>query len=470
MGETAVKFALDKLNDLLKMGLELNNVREEITHVQAELSIIEGFLQDADSKRNTNPAVQRWVNQVREVAYRIQAAIDTFLEDIEGNSRRRIDLFSKLVSYAKKPFKLNKLGEEVKAIRETLRTIGRIVAELGITNNAAANDENDEPPFRPTIPEEIDGSDVVGLESDEDKIIKHLLDRSVSRRTVLSIVGIGGIGKTTLAKKVYESTRLEGQFDCRIWLSISQKFNVHDLLRKILKELQNEELAIEDDKLWSAVQKFLNKKRYFIILDDVWSTDLWKRLKIAIPDKKNASRVLITSRSEDVSRAADRDTELCKLRFLNETDSLDLLFRKAFPNREPGGSYPELNKVAKELSKKCDGLPLALTVLGGILSTREESYTAWQEVNSTLNWHTEKTELCQQVLHLSYEDLPQYLKQCFLYFASFPEDHKISAKHVIKMWIAEESRAKDGQAIKEDTAKEYFRELVQRWIQVLKNN
>ncbi|KAJ4817897.1 Disease resistance protein (CC-NBS-LRR class) family [Rhynchospora pubera] len=240
MEEAEVKYALGKVEDLLKKGLELYNVREEITQMQLELRMIEGFLQDANSKRNRNPAVEQWVNE---------------------------------------------LGEEVKAIRKTLRTIGQIKADLGITNVAAANDENEEPPFRPARPDEIDLSDVVGLESDSHDIIKHLLDRNISRHTVLSIVGTGGIGETTLAKTIYESTEVTREFDCRIWVSISQKFNVHDLLRKILKELEQEDRpAIEDNNLRSALQRLLNEKRYFIILDDVWGTDLWESLKIALPD------------------------------------------------------------------------------------------------------------------------------------------------------------------------------------------
>ncbi|KAJ3684771.1 hypothetical protein LUZ61_013935 [Rhynchospora tenuis] len=464
MDAAALKFALDKLsNVLLNMGLEMYNVSDEIGLMQLELEIIEGFLQDAYSKRNRNPAVKRWVNQVRDVAYKIEDAIDIFLAEIGGNLP-----WNKLEMLVKKPFKVKKLVKEVKAIRKTLNTISKCRTDLGITNTAADSEENDQIPFRPTRPSHFDDSEIVGLDNDKQQIIGRLLDTTNIRRTVLSIVGIGGLGKTTLAQKVYKSAELEGRFNWRIWLSISQNFNVEYLLRKMLysvqPDLQNKQQAIEDDDLTSNLQKSLAGKCYFIVLDDVWTTDLWENLKISLPEENNGSRILITSRSLDVAMAANGGTEPYKLRYLNKHESLELLFKKAFPVREPEFHryHTVLNKVAKQLVKKCGGLPLALIVLGSILSRRERTCNAWQRVNETLNWHDKAANRCSEVLLLSYVDLPYYLKSCFLYFASFPEDYKISAKHVMRMWIAEGFVPRYGKGTIEDRAQNYFDELIQR--------
>lgn len=211
------------------------------------------------------------------------------------------------------------------------------------------------------------------------------------------------------------------------------------------------------------LKRSLNERKYLIILDDVWTIDLWERLKILLPDVKNGSRVVITSRYLDVAAAADPETAPYKLPYLNEEESLALLLRKAFPYKKPDYHPPGLMKVAKQLTKKCSGLPLALVVVGGILSRREPTYSSWHKVKQTLDWHSEDGEKCMQILALSYEDLSYHLKQCFLYFSSFPEDYIMSANHLTRMWIAEGFVPKDGTLTLEEQAEVFLEELVQRY-------
>ncbi|KAJ4765179.1 Disease resistance protein [Rhynchospora pubera] len=423
MEAVAVKYALGKLSLLLNMGLELYNVSDEVSEMHLRLCMIEGFLKDAHSKRSTNPAVKQWVSE---------------------------------------------LLNEVKAIRNTLKTISDLRTDLGITNTSAGNEENDRVPFRPTRPSDFDDSEIIGFDSDKHQIISHLLDTKIKRRVVLSIIGIGGLGKTTLAQKVYKSAELERRFNCRIWLSISQKFNEKTLLREILysvqPDLRKKEPAVKDDELTSELRRSLTGMSYFIVLDDVWSIDLWEKLKTSLPDENIASRVLITSRFLDVAKAADGGIEPYELRFLNDDESLKLLLQKAFPFGEPEVQHhlTDLKDVAKILANKCGGLPLALIVLGSILSTKNRTKNAWKRVNDTLNWHDETANRCSQVLLLSYVDLPYHLKPCFLYLACFPEDYKISTKRAMRMWIAEGFVPKEGEGTIDDRAQNYFDELLQR--------
>ncbi|KAJ4757515.1 Disease resistance protein RPP8 [Rhynchospora pubera] len=288
---------------------------------------------------------------------------------------------------------------------------------------------------------------------------------------------MGGLGKTTLAQKVYKSNELERHFPCRIWLSISQKFDVHNLLREILysvePNLRNENPTIRQEDLRTKLRESLTQQRYLIVLDDVWSIGLWESLRTTLPDEKNASRVLITTRIVDVARAADGDSTPHELRHLNENESLTLLFQKAnIPIGESGVQFrTDLNDVARQLTKKCAYLPLALIVLGSILSRRERTKDAWQRVHETLDWHDEATKRCSEVLLLSYVELPYHLKPCFLYFASFPEDYEISAKHVIRMWIAEGFKPRGGHGTMEEKAQNFLEELLQRSLfQVIKKS
>ncbi|XP_078173287.1 putative disease resistance RPP13-like protein 3 [Carex rostrata] len=475
MAEAAVSYVLCKLADaLLKKAQELHDVRGQMDQMQLELGFIKAYLRDADSKQHKgNELVKIWVNSVRDMAYKIEDVIDTFLVEIEENCPKTNSFFSIMLPVAKKPKMMSKLVGELEEITQKLNIIYQRGTDLGIKDLGVGTHEE---PFRPTKPSEIDDSEVVGLEADKHQIMKQLLDRYISRRTVLSIVGTGGLGKTTLAQKVYKGDELKGQFDCRKWLSISQKFNLNDLLREILysiePNLKNKSPPIADEDLPEELKSSLENKRYLIVLDDVWTIDLWERLKIQLPDSNNASRVIITSRSLDVAKAADCSTSPYKLSYLNEDESLALLFRKAFQQHiQPENYPPDLLEVAKKLTKKCGGLPLGLVVLGGILVRRERTYTAWSTLEETMDWHNEDGKKCSQVLAMSYEDLPYDLKPCFLYFASFPEDHKISGKHVKRMWLAEgfipKNRAegfipKNRAGTMEDRAEEFLQELVQR--------
>ncbi|KAJ4798393.1 Nbs-lrr resistance protein [Rhynchospora pubera] len=195
----AIKFALDKLNDLLNLPQELYNVSDEVTHIQLALRMIQCFLQDAHSKRNTNSAAKQWVNEIRDVAYRIEDAVDMFLVDIEDNGARNASVCSKLVRLMK-PLKVKKLVDEIKVIRSTLETISQLRIQLGITDASGGSTQIDRQLelFRPTRPSDVDDSEVIGLDRDKNEIITQLLDTNITRRAVLSIVGMGGLGKTIL--------------------------------------------------------------------------------------------------------------------------------------------------------------------------------------------------------------------------------------------------------------------------------
>ncbi|KAF3338591.1 putative disease resistance RPP13-like protein 3 [Carex littledalei] len=191
---------------LLEKAQELHAVRWQIKQMQLELGFIKAYLRDADSKRNRDESVKEWVNQIRHITHKIEDVIDTFLVEIEENRPKSYHWYSKITMGLKKPYKINKLklSDQLEEITQELNKIYQLRIDLGIKDLGAGSEENGQLPFRPTNPSHVVDSEVVGLEDDKRNIINRLLDRSISRRMVLSIVGTGGLGKTTLAQKVYK--------------------------------------------------------------------------------------------------------------------------------------------------------------------------------------------------------------------------------------------------------------------------
>ncbi|XP_078153009.1 disease resistance protein RPP13-like [Carex rostrata] len=480
MTEAVLNFVLGKLANIIDKEIELlGGVAKNVKLVQRELSRIQCCLRDADSKRKGDARVQNWLNELRDVAYRIEDATDTFFLEFEDNRHKDLNFLEKFKQWRHKPMRvpvLHKLGTELEKIQKELEEISKSRVDYGIEPlQDKGKGEAIVLPFRRATYQEFNETEVIGLHADKKNILKLLHPEKTLRRAVITIVGTGGLGKTTLAHMIYKSAR--AKFEYHIMLSISQRFSLIDLLRKILlsiaeqfnlpellrKMLHQSKVENQDvGHLISEIKRELSNRRYLIILDDVWEIDLWYQLKDALPDVMNGSRVLMTSRFINVAKSADCKMPPYELNLLDDKKSLDLLLKKAFPFQEPGEKCPsDLLELAEELSKKCRGLPLALIVIGGILSTKENSYLVWKRVLRTMNWHSDGKD-CMQVLAMSYEDMPYYLKACFLYLASFPEDYEISAKRLIRMWVAEGFLPQEERKTMEETAEDCLEQLFQR--------
>ncbi|XP_078153546.1 putative disease resistance RPP8-like protein 2 [Carex rostrata] len=262
----------------------------------------------------------------------------------------------------------------------------------------------------------------------------------------------------------FYSGDIKTQFGLRIWVAISQKFELIDILRKVAKQLQ---LSIDPSKQSNdfliEIHGSLRDKKYLIVFDDVWTDDLWTQIGEALPNENNGSRVLITTRSSEVAKDADPTCEPYKLGFLTKELSVELFLKKALPNHDPNKStFNDLCDITDQFVQKCSALPLALVVLGGLLSRKPHNYIAWSKVLQTMSWHADDGKKCSEIIGTSYEDLPFARKSCFLYFAAFPEDHEIRAVDLIRMWVAEGFILQEDNRTLEETAESYLEDLVQR--------
>ncbi|XP_019194878.1 PREDICTED: putative late blight resistance protein homolog R1A-10 [Ipomoea nil] len=249
---------------------------------------------------------------------------------------------------------------------------------------------------------------VVGFKKEAETIIKQLIYGSKEREVVL-IIGMGGLGKTTLAKKVYEEKNVANHFDKRAWCIVSQEYDCKNLLNKIYNDVCGDKTEI--DNVAEELRKSLMGRRYLIVLDDIWSEEAWEELNRVFPSCDNGSRIVLTSRQESVVSDAKH---ICRLPFFTIDESLKLLHVKLFK----GKGCPEgLENVGRKISKKCGGLPLTIGLIAGVLEKVEKCEQMWHEFLLTLNSHVAFGDGIQSndAIELSYKYLSDHLKPCLLY-------------------------------------------------------
>ncbi|XP_059436691.1 disease resistance protein RPM1-like [Corylus avellana] len=285
---------------------------------------------------------------------------------------------------------------------------------------------------------------------------------------------MGGIGKTTLAKKVYENELVKGHFDCRVWITVSQSYNVQKILMSMTKKVycENEmapgQIDMTDEiTLISQLRKYLQQKRYVVVFDDVWTSEFWEIVKHALPCNDRGSRIIITTRNDLISVSCKESffDQVHKLQPLSQDKAWELFCRKAFQSEFQRCCPKELVKLSMDIVKKCEGLPLAIVAIGGLLSTKEKVPLEWKTLHDSLSSELEcnpHLTNVTKILSLSYHDLLCYLKVCYLYFGIFPEDYSITSTRLLWLWEAGGFiKGKKGKALVE-VADEYLMELIHR--------
>ncbi|KAJ3674394.1 hypothetical protein LUZ60_005010 [Juncus effusus] len=473
IGEEVVKAGSSKL---LKGASYLRNIQSNIMHIQSELTVMQSFLRKADVQTDNNETFEAWLGEVRKVANIVEDIIDEYaymIGQIEGSSNS----VSKKFRYMKNCISLREINTQLKEVRDQLDRLTKMREGYSITISDVRRRNNESPNawIRPDLSaysNAVDEDEIVGNMKERDQLSQWLLEED-SSRVIISIYGMGGLGKTTLVNAIYEREEIKRKFDCCACVSVSQSFQVEDLLRSISKQIFANEVKIKTEidrmdhrDIVDRLQRYMQNKSYLIVLDDIWDKNAWLSISHAFPVNNCGGKVVITTRNKDVALLANENSVI-ELTALSQDESWNLFCRKTFGKLREKICPSHLVAWAKKILEKCQGLPLAIVAIGSLLSFKERTEREWRmfydQLSSELSSNSDLSNWVTNVLNLSYNNLPTHLKNCFLYCSLFPEDSAIEREMIIRLWVAEgfvEQRGRE--TTLEEFAEAYLVELANR--------
>ncbi|CAN6197112.1 unnamed protein product [Urochloa humidicola] len=480
LGEQGLKILGSKLQKQLP---DIQEVANRMRLLQSDFSMMQAFISQVDVHRSNDKVLEAWLEQVRQAAHEAEDIVDEYIY-LVGQMEGTDNFLKRALTQAAYAKKWRKLAAQAKFMEDCLRKITETKKRFDVSATDSRKDIASSYSSRLQHLSDHsflnDEADFVG-NAEEVKCLTEWLSDVRKDRTVISVCGMGGLGKTTIASSIYKKEEIKRMFICRAWISVSQSYRIKDLLKRILLQLMTKNENIQDGidtmdcmNLVQLLQTYLKDRRYLIVLDDVWSRDSWPLLDSAFVKNNSGSRIIITTRVQAVASLADKNHEM-KLSFLPKEEAWSLFSQKAFARLHDRSCPLNLKASAERIVDKCQGLPLALVALGSLLSYKEMDEHEWELFYSQLRWQlSNNPELTwvASVLNLSYNDLPSYLKNCFLYCSMFPEDYQIERKRLIRLWIAEgfiEDRGPE--TILSEVAACYLKELADRsLLQVVDRN
>ena len=442
-------------------------MKDELEKMSNTVSAIQAVLEDAEEMQVNNRQVRDWLMKLRDAVFDADDLLSEFStyvlrQSVMGGTKmtRKVRIF--FSSTNQLAFGL-KMAHKIKAMRERLNDIANDRNNFQLVGHPLETRVVTR--GRDQTHSFVTEEEVVGREGDKKAIIDQLLDFDVEENvSFISIVGIGGLGKTTLAQYVYSDEKVKTYFELKMWVCVSDIFELKIIVEKIIASAIDKKLEnFEMDQLQNKLRQNLNQKKYLLILDDVWNEDKesWCELKRLLMGGAKGSKVVVTTRTKLVAEITSTISPYF-LEGLSKSQSWLLLKQMAF-KKEQEIVDPNLEAIGMEIVENCQGVPLAIKTIGRVLyfkNTKDE----WSYIkNNELTNVTQSKNGVLPVLKLSYDHLPSHLKCCFAYCSLFPKDYLIDKLTLIQLWIAQGFIQSPEENLQlEDVANEYFMDLIWR--------
>ncbi|RVW83147.1 putative disease resistance protein RGA4 [Vitis vinifera] len=472
MEDALVSIVLERLASVLEQQVTLLvGVKSEVDNLKSTLQSIRAVLADAEKRRFSEELVKVWLERLKDISYQMDDVVDGWNAALlklqigaENPCIPKPKISSCLPSHCvcfRQVLLRCDIGIKIKHIRKQLDAIANDRNQFNFVSSSTIQQ-----PHRRITSSVIDVSQFCGRDADINIIIGKLLGGSCQESSslcIISIVGMGGIGKTTLAQFVYNREEVKAYFHEKMWVCVSDPFDPVRISRDILEALKKESSGLHNlEAVQQEIRTLIANKKFLLVLDDVWTEyyELWEQVESSLKGGAPGSRILVTTRNENVSTMmgtaykhplGELSKELCWSLFSNI----------AFKGRSRE-KVEELENIGRKIADKCRGLPLAAKVLGSLMRLKDKKED-WESIFNNEIWQLDVIEkhLCTPLL-LSYYDLSPAVKRCFSYCAVFPKDQILSKDRLIKLWMANGYLDSRESTEMEKTGGDYFEDLVSR--------
>ncbi|CAN4090451.1 unnamed protein product [Withania somnifera] len=412
-----INLLLRHLNDLLISNAYLVSLmKKEFGMVKENLEFLRSFFGEVRQRLDHNGLLKDLWARALDVAYEAEHVFNSILV--------RDNALSHLI------FSLPSLTDKIKLIVAEVTSLQPEDKNGEDPLDAKSSDE----PIRSILSPFVEV--IVGLEEEANSIIEHLFDEQ-SELDVISIVGMPGIGKTTLANKVYNKTSVASQFKVRAWCTVSQKYNKSKVLQNILNQVTGSEEKECGDDIAEKLRGALYDRRYLIVLDDVWDIATGEMLIACFPKVERGNRILLTSRNSKLALQLKFHSDPFHLQLLTPEKSWELFEKKVFGEVN---CPAELSDVGHQIVEKCQGLPLAVVLIAGVIGRMKgKKKDLWLKIQHNLDSFISGNNNMQimKVMQLSYDYLPDHLKPLLLYFGRTRKSKRTAVSMLIQLLMAE---------------------------------
>ncbi|GMJ14386.1 hypothetical protein like AT3G14470 [Hibiscus trionum] len=455
-------------------GLELKKWRNLMLKIQA-------VLEEAETKQITDPLVKIWVSEVRDLAFDMEDVLDEFRFEAApfGNSianpeqarkNNSSNMFRACFTGASRSNSMPDYGvrSKIKDITDRLQCISSEINGLGLNlMKVAGGDVSKSSRVQEKrLTTSLNEVHVYGRETEMEEILQWLLGGDENGVTVMPIVGMGGMGKTTLAQLVYNDERVADRFAIKAWVCVSEQLDLMTVTRIILEKVSSNsyECSSDLDSLQLRLREELSGKKFLFVFDDVWSESYqqWDLLRRPFTSGAHGSKIIVTTRHCKVASMVGNIASYY-LQALPYDECLSLFAQHALGNRD-FTAHPNVEEIGRGIVRRCKGLPLAVKTLGGLLRGKR-SCDEWQDILTSKLWDLpDEGNDILPALRLSYHHLSSHLKQCFAYCAIFPKGYEFNKDELVFLWMAEGLvlQMPKGTKQMEDLGHEYFLDLLSR--------